>query len=429
MTRNPTKASAPACAPDPQGGPSMLSAEQVALLVEESSLGTAGARQLRDRTTPRTNEVIKARAYITRIDPDWWHNHRHDAEALVAKAEEVAPDRWEVALTLLRLAGQLGHREAATAIKNEDRSRNAAVVAFELKTPRHQSPCEFAEFHREHMVRLTNVLRGETGLPAQDSHRAMVYAMTWAFDEWNELRSSERPEDLVLGRALQYCRRPEGVRPPHLNETSTSTRIAGLRMTGALAVAAAPVRAKVRADTATEQREANLAVTMLYASHYRSLVRLAAMLVSDVGTAEEVVQDAFVAMHDGWRCLRDSDKALSYLRQAVVNRCRSVLRRRAVVERYAPPSRPAPSDPAASVIGELERSAVITALHRLPARQREALVLRYYADLSNDEIASAMGISSRTVRAHVRKGMAALRTVLERFEDGVAISPSAPQQA
>ena len=80
--------------------------------------------------------------------------------------------------------------------------------------------------------------------------------------------------------------------------------------------------------------DADRAVTALYSTHYRSLVRLAALLVRDVATAEEVVQDSFVAMHGGWRRLRDSDKALSYLRQSVVNRSRSVLRHR-VVDRNA----------------------------------------------------------------------------------------------
>ena len=82
-----------------------------------------------------------------------------------------------------------------------------------------------------------------------------------------------------------------------------------------------------------DRDDADRAVTALYSSHYRSLVRLAALLVRDVATAEEVVQDSFVAMHGGWRRLRDSDKALSYLRQSVVNRSRSVLRHRVVVDR------------------------------------------------------------------------------------------------
>ncbi len=160
--------------------------------------------------------------------------------------------------------------------------------------------------------------------------------------------------------------------------------------------------------------EADRAVTELYTTHYRSLVRLAALLVRDTGTAEEVVQDSFVAMHGGWRRLRDSEKALSYLRQSVVNRSRSVLRHRVVVDRNAP--KPAPDMPSAEhgAIALLERSAVIAALRTLPARQREALVLRFYADMSEAQIADAMQISKGAVKSHTARAMATLRTLLER---------------
>ena len=126
------------------------------------------------------------------------------------------------------------------------------------------------------------------------------------------------------------------------------------------------------------------------------------------------MQDAFVAMHGAWRRLRDPDKALCYLRQSVVNRSRSVLRHRAVVDKYAP--KPAPDAPSAEegAIALLERSAVITALRGLPARQRETLVLRYYVDLSEAQIASAMAISRGAVKSHTARGMSALRSVLER---------------
>jgi RNA polymerase sigma-70 factor (sigma-E family) len=160
--------------------------------------------------------------------------------------------------------------------------------------------------------------------------------------------------------------------------------------------------------------DADRAVTALYSTHYRSLVRLAALLVRDVATAEEVVQDSFVAMHGGWRRLRDSDKALSYLRQSVVNRSRSVLRHRVVVDRNAP--KPAPDMPSAEhgAIALLERSAVVSALRTLPARQREALVLRYYGDMSEAQIADIMGISRGAVKSHTARAMSALRSVLER---------------
>jgi RNA polymerase sigma-70 factor (sigma-E family) len=159
--------------------------------------------------------------------------------------------------------------------------------------------------------------------------------------------------------------------------------------------------------------DAERAVTALYGTHYRSLVRLAALLVRDVATAEEVVQDSFVAMHASWRRLRDTDKALSYLRQSVVNGSRSVLRHRVVVDRNAP--KPPPLAPSAEqgAITEIERTAVISALRKLPARQREALVLRYYCDLSEAQIASTMQISRGAVKSHTARGMSSLRTVLE----------------
>jgi RNA polymerase sigma-70 factor (sigma-E family) len=159
--------------------------------------------------------------------------------------------------------------------------------------------------------------------------------------------------------------------------------------------------------------DAEQAVTTMYSTHYRSLVRLAALLVRDTATAEEVVQDSFIAMHSSWRRLRDSDKALSYLRQSVVNRSRSVLRHRMVVDRNAP--KPAPDMPSAEqgALSLLERSAVVAALRDLPPRQREALVLRYYGDLSEAQIASAMGISRGAVKSHTARAIAALRQVLE----------------
>jgi RNA polymerase sigma-70 factor (sigma-E family) len=159
--------------------------------------------------------------------------------------------------------------------------------------------------------------------------------------------------------------------------------------------------------------DAERAVTELYSAHYCALVRLAALLVRDVATAEEVVQDSFIAMHASWRRLRDTDKALSYLRQSVVNKSRSVLRHRVVMDRNAP--KPVPDVPSAEqgALTLLERSLVVQALGKLPVRQREALVLRYYADLSEAQIASVMGISKGAVKSHTARGMTSLRAVLE----------------
>jgi RNA polymerase sigma-70 factor (sigma-E family) len=160
-------------------------------------------------------------------------------------------------------------------------------------------------------------------------------------------------------------------------------------------------------------RDPDEAVTALYAAHYRSLVRLAALLVRDTATAEEVVQDSFVAMHRRWRLLRENDKAEAYLRRSVVNRSRSVLRHRIVVERNAP--QPAPDMPSAEhgAIVLLERSAVVAALRTLSPRQREAVVLRYYGDMSEAQVAAVMAISPGAVKTHTARAMAVLRSVLE----------------
>jgi RNA polymerase sigma-70 factor (sigma-E family) len=165
--------------------------------------------------------------------------------------------------------------------------------------------------------------------------------------------------------------------------------------------------------TADTGWSADRAVIELYAAHYRSLVCLAAVLVRDTPTAEEVVQDAFVAMHGEWQRLRDADTALAYLRQAVVNRCRSVLRHQATAGpslRKGPPDQPRAAH---DVLVALEQNSVRATLRDLPDRQREAIVLRYYADLSEEEIAAAMGISRGAVKSHTARGISALRAALE----------------
>lgn len=157
--------------------------------------------------------------------------------------------------------------------------------------------------------------------------------------------------------------------------------------------------------------DADEALEQLYAAHWRSLVRLATLLVRDVGTAEEVTQDAFVAMHGRWGRLREPDRALAYLRQSVVNRSRSVLRHRAVVVRHAAREAPPPAAPGADAgLGHADRrTAVLGALAALPERQREVIALRHYAELSEAEIAEALGISRGAVKSHASRAAAALR--------------------
>jgi RNA polymerase sigma factor (sigma-70 family) len=151
--------------------------------------------------------------------------------------------------------------------------------------------------------------------------------------------------------------------------------------------------------------DADRAVTALYGEHYSALVRLASLLVGDVATAEQVVQDSFVALHGSWRRPRDGESALAYLRQSVVSRSRSVL--------PCADGAAAEQDAAAGP----GSSAVILALRVLPARQREALVMRYYAGLPDAEIAGILGISDRAVRQHAERALGALHAVLAAADD------------
>ena len=164
--------------------------------------------------------------------------------------------------------------------------------------------------------------------------------------------------------------------------------------------------------------DADVAVEQLYAAHWRQLVRLSVLLVHDQASAEDVVQDAFVAMHGKWSRLRDPDKALAYLRQAVVNRSRSELRHRVVVERHARTT--AHTDVVVDgpgLVGSC-RDAVKQALLQLSDRQREVLVLQHYLDWSETQIADSLGISRGVVKAHAHRGRAALRDLLGDWWEG-----------
>jgi len=167
-----------------------------------------------------------------------------------------------------------------------------------------------------------------------------------------------------------------------------------------------------RAGLAREDRgDAAVAVTDLFRAHHLELVRLALVMVGDLATAEDVVQDAFERLHRGWHGLRQPSSSLAYVRASVLNGCRSVHRRAAVARKHAPrlaepPSRSGP-DAAADDRGELAG-----ALRRLPRRQREVLVLRYYLDLDVAEIAGTLRIAPSSVRAANARGLAALARAL-----------------
>ena len=155
-------------------------------------------------------------------------------------------------------------------------------------------------------------------------------------------------------------------------------------------------------------------VTALYQTHALRLIRLAYLMLGDRASAEDVVQEAFCGLYRRWSRLADSGSAVSYLRSCVLNGCRSQLRRRA-----RPPAQPAEQPPPVSaesaVLASEERAAVLRALRRLPARQREAVLLRYYLDLSAQEAADAMGVGPSTVRSATHRALGTLGDLLQEF--------------
>jgi RNA polymerase sigma-70 factor (sigma-E family) len=158
------------------------------------------------------------------------------------------------------------------------------------------------------------------------------------------------------------------------------------------------------------REDAEEAVAALYQASALSLIRMAYVMLDDLQGAEDVVQEAFYGLYRRWGRLNDADHAIYYVRAAVLNGCRSALRRRAVRRRVLadqPDQRPAVSAEAVVIKGE-EREEVVRGLGRLPHRQREALVLRFYLDLSDEQIARVMDIRQSTVRSTVYRALEAL---------------------
>lgn len=160
---------------------------------------------------------------------------------------------------------------------------------------------------------------------------------------------------------------------------------------------------------------AQATVSALYQIHAVGLIRLAVVMLGDRPAAEDVVHDGFCGLYRRWDHLADPGNALGYLRSSILNGCRSELRRRIRNQRRAA-RQPAVPDCASAeadvLIGEEHRE-VLAALRRLPPRQREALVLRFYLDLAEPDIAAAMGITPGTVKSTTSRGLSALARLLE----------------
>lgn len=181
------------------------------------------------------------------------------------------------------------------------------------------------------------------------------------------------------------------------------------------------VRDQLSSDMPVQRRGAggpgagdrDAAITALFLAHHRRLVGLARLLVDDQQTAEDVVQDAFGQLHRRWGWLRDKDAAAHYLQVAVTNGARSALRKRRV--RRAEPPAALPDAPSAeyAVLGGDDRFELRACIGALPTRQRQVVVLRYYLDLSEAEIADRLEISKGSVKQHAARALAALSARLE----------------
>ena len=161
-------------------------------------------------------------------------------------------------------------------------------------------------------------------------------------------------------------------------------------------------RGKPAADSAAA------AVAALYQHHAVGLIRLAYLMLGDRAGAEDAVQDAFCGLYRHWDRLADRDRALAYVRSSVLNGCRSALRRRTTGRRLLTAYQPPTASAEAAVLGLEERQEVMRAVRRLPERQRKVLVLRFYLDLPEREIARLMGLRPSSVRSATARALKAL---------------------
>lgn len=156
---------------------------------------------------------------------------------------------------------------------------------------------------------------------------------------------------------------------------------------------------------------------LLFRRHYTSLLRLAVVMLGSREAAEDIVQDAFVALHRKWSTLRDPEAAETYLRSAVLNGCRTWVRRR-VRERAPRPLQllRETQSPEDNIVVRDEVGALVARMRTLARRQREVLACRYVLELSVAETAQLLGVSEGSVKTHTHRGLHAL-------QQGIEVSP------
>ncbi|MFD8982191.1 SigE family RNA polymerase sigma factor [Streptomyces sp. NPDC059564] len=193
-----------------------------------------------------------------------------------------------------------------------------------------------------------------------------------------------------------------GVRVPSPRDSAATEGASGAAE-GDITAEARPVVAGTTVDHLTET----------YQAHYRSLLGLAALLLDDTASCEDVVQEAFIRVHSARSRVRDRDKTLAYLRQTVVNLSRSALRRRILGLKLLSKPMPDMASAEEGAYDQLERDDLIKSMRGLQRRQREVLVLRYFADMTEVQVAETLGISLGSVKAYGSRGIAALRVAME----------------
>lgn len=215
-------------------------------------------------------------------------------------------------------------------------------------------------------------------------------------DQWSE-SAVERTLGTLSQLNPDFARAANSVRDARSGDQPSSATLPGATATPA---ATPPARQDVTIDD-------------IYRSHRMSMVRLAILLVDDQASAEDVVQEAFAGLFRNWTGLRDNAAAIGYLRTAVVNGSRSMLRRRRTARAYVPPHPGTERSAESLALLTAEHQAVVTALGDLAPRQREVLVLRYYGGLSEAEIAEATGLSKGTVKSTASRAVAKLGEIMK----------------
>lgn len=208
--------------------------------------------------------------------------------------------------------------------------------------------------------------------------------------EAEKAETAEKPDTV---EELDTAEKPETAESAEMAESAESAEKA--------------VPAEVVAGTTVDH------LTATYQAHYRSLLGLAALLLDDTASCEDVVQEAFIRVHSARNRVRDREKTLAYLRQTVVNLSRSALRRRILGLKLLSKPMPDMASAEEGAYDQLERDDLIKAMRGLQRRQREVLVLRYFADMTESQVAETLGISLGSVKAYGSRGIAALRVAME----------------